>query len=83
MRANVLIRNFGNCSVNLKTQHRFALIFTAHTSGGPILKRLSGTLKLRTITARLLMGYGKFCSASGVFVECDIDSFDTVRRRYI
>ena len=29
---------------------------------------------------RLLIGYSKFCSASGMFVKCDVDSFHTVRR---
>ena len=30
-----------------------------------------------------MMGYGRFCSASGMFVQCNIDSFETIRRRYI
>ena len=30
-----------------------------------------------------MMGYGRFCSASGMFVQCNIDNFETIRRRYI
>ena len=26
--------------------------------------------------------YSQFCSADGMFVECDIGSFDAVKRRY-
>ena len=32
---------------------------------------------------RFLLGYQRFCSASGMFVECNLDNFATIRRRYI
>ena len=45
------------------------------------------TLRKTTVaynnSLRFLLGYQRFCSASGMFVECNLDNFATIRRRYI
>ena len=83
---NVLIRRFRNCSqrVKLRLFQSFCTNFyCTHLWWSYSRETLRKTTVAYNNTLRFMMGYGRFCSASGMFVQCNIDNFETIRRRYI
>ena len=85
-RANVLIRKFSNCSTRVKKQLFQAFctnLYCTHLWWSYSKETLLKTTVAYNNSLRFLLGYQRFCSASGMFVECNLDNFATIRRRYI
>ena len=85
-RGNVLIRRFSNCSQKVKLmlfQSFCTNFYCTHLWWSYSRETLRNTTVAYNNTLRFMMGYGRFCSASGMFVQCNIDNFETIRRRYI
>ena len=82
----VLIRKFSNCSTRVKKQLFQAFctnFYCTHLWWSYSKETLRKTTVAYNNTLRFLLGYQRFCSASGMFIECNLDNFATIRRRYI
>ena len=85
-RGNVLIRRFSNCSQRVKFmlfQSFCTNFYFTHLWWSYSRETLRKTTVAFNNTLRFMIGYGRFFSASGMFVQCNIDNFETIRRRYI
>ena len=85
-RSNILIRKFYFCSFTVK-QRLFQSYCTNFYCTQLWYKYSAASLnKVRVAfnnSCRHFLGYPKYCSASGMFLENNIDSFDVLRRKYI
>ena len=85
-KANVLLRTFNYCSANRKKQlfsSYCGSLYTCHRWCKYTLRQYRQMHVTYDIVFRRLMGYRKFCSASGMFVENRIDNFDPRIRRLV
>ena len=77
---------FSNCSTKVKKQLFQAFctnFYCTHLWWSYSKETLRKTTVAYNNSLRFLLGYQRFCSASGMFVECNLDNFATIRRRYI
>jgi len=85
-RSNILIRKFNFCSFTVK-QQLFQSYCTNFYCTQLWYKYSAASLnKIRVAfnnSCRHFLGYPKYCSASGMFLDNNIDSFDVLRRKYI
>ena len=85
-RANMLIRRFSYCSTAVK-RVLFQTFCTNFNCTQLWWSYTKSTLRKTKIafnnSFRFLMRYDRFCSASGMFAEANVNHFDTVRRKCI
>ena len=83
-RANMLIRRFSYCSTAVK-RVLFQTFCTNFYCTQLWWSYTKSTLRKTKIafnnSFRFLMRYDRFCSASGMFAEANVNNFDTVRRK--
>ena len=85
-RGNMLMRRFYNCSESVK-----CMLFRTYCTNF-YCTQLWWSYSRQTIrkiqvafnnSFRLLMGFRRRCSASGMFVDCGVNNFTTLRRKYM
>ena len=85
-RANMLRRNFFHCSNDVKTllfKTYCTCLYTAHLWITYSVQIMNKFIVCYNNAFRWLMGYPKFCSASGMFVVNCVPSFGELRRRLV
>ncbi len=85
-RCNMMIRTFGACSTEVKS-HLFMTycgsMYTCHLWCKFTKRQFKKICVAYNNTFRRLHGYERYCSASGMFVENRVDTFDVRMRRHI
>ena len=85
-RSNILIRKFYNCTSDVKMTlfQAYCTHFYCTQLWWNYSKQSLGKVRVAFNNSfRHLMGYDRRCSASGMFVNAHIDSFNTLRRKCI
>lgn len=84
--SNMLLRKFSLCDPNIKIKlfKTFCINFYCSHLWSLYKKETMYKLKVSFNNAfRKLLCYERRCSASNMFLECDVNSFDCIRRKYI
>ena len=83
-KANMLLRTFNYCSADVKKKQLFSSycgsLYTCHLWWNHTVRQYRQMHVAYNNVFRRLMGYHKFCSASGMFVENRIDNFDARKK---
>ena len=86
-KANMLLRTFNYWTADVKKKQLFSSycgsLYTCHLWRKYIVRQYRQMQVAYDNVFRLLMGYHKFCSASGMFVENRNDNFDARIRRLV
>ena len=85
-RANVLIRKFHDCTASVKCLLFKSFCTNIYCSELWWQYNISNYKKIKVAynnSLRYLLNYRRDCSASGMFLENNIDSFDVVRRKSV
>ncbi len=85
-RANMLIRKFYFCSDTVKRTlfRTYCTNFYCTQLWWTYTKEVLRKVQIAFNNSfRMLMGYNRRCSASGMFVGADIDNCNTLRRKYV
>ena len=86
LRANMLARKFNACSPEVKRTlfQTFCMNMYCSQLWCNYTEKSMQKLKVAYNNClRRLLGYPKFCRASGMFVYCSLSSFSELRRKYI
>jgi hypothetical protein len=84
VRANMIARRFFRCSGDVKITlfRAFCTSFYGSSLWVGYSQKQYGALRVQYNNAfRVLLGLPRFCSASGMFAEARVDSFDTIMRK--
>jgi hypothetical protein len=85
-RSNQLLRHFWSCSIEVKIRLFKAYCINLYCCQLWCFYKRVNLNCLRVAfnnSFRKLLGLSKYCSASGMFAICNVNSFESIRRKYI